>query len=211
MNLRPLHGALAALFLELVAGPARAATDQPRRRQTATVTILVDQVDLTMDRLIDAAKDGGGYFLERDSDHLVLRIAAAHFDAYVALIKSLGVLVERRVENSETTLARATLAAKVTSDEAMLNRYFTAMAGSHSRSDLRTIQASTDELITAVEHGKGELKVMDHDAQFALIDISFKLRNRSPLKITHDNLFPWVETVGLDSLLADFDNPTEEN
>jgi hypothetical protein len=195
-----------ATLLSVAAVPALAVDQRGvQLRETAVeLTVLVKDEDATIDRLAAEATRQGGYFKERAAHRLVARVPEARLESYLATVTAAGTVAERRLTTEDVTAQRAQLAAGLASREAMLKRYFNSMSETSNRDDLQTLQAATGELIAEIEHAKGALRVLDHHARFASVDVSFQVRERRPVRVAHASAFRWLGTVDLNSLLADF-------
>ncbi len=180
------------------------------RGSNAAITVLVDDQDKAVDRLVKEAESHGGYFRERSSTGVVARIPSERLDEYMKVVHGLGTVAERKVTKSDLSERRTRLEAGVATREDMLKRYLANMGQAKDREDLQTIQAATGELIAEIEKSKGSLRVVDHDSRYAEVDVSFKLRDRTPVRLSRETRFTWLSTVGLNQLLNDF-NAIGEN
>lgn len=174
------------------------------RGANAEITVLVDDQDQAVDRLVQEAAAHGGYFRERSATGVVARIPTEKLDAYMKVVQGLGTIAERKVSKADLSELRTRLQSGVASREEMLKRYLANMGQAKDREDLQTIQAATGELIAEIEKSKGSLRVVDHDARYAEVDVSFKLRDRTPVRISRETRFAWLSSVGLNQLLNDF-------
>lgn len=174
------------------------------RGTNAEITVLVDDQDEAVERLVKEAAEHGGYFRERTSTGVVARIPTEKLDAYMRIVHGLGTVAERKVSKSDLSEQRTRLRSGVATREEMLKRYLANMGQAKDREDLQTIQAATGELIAEIEKSKGSLRVVDHDARYAEVDVSFKLRDRTPVRISRETRFAWLSSVGLNQLLNDF-------
>ncbi len=200
------------LLANLAASPTALAVEQTVvqvRGSSAAVTVLVDDQENAVDLLVKEAEARGGYFRERSSTGVIARIPADRLDGYLEVVQGLGKVAERKVQNTDLATTRTRLASEVATREDMLKRYLANMGEAKDRDDLQAIQAATGELIAQIEQAKGSLRVVDHDARFAEVDVSFKLRERRMIRLPYETRFAWLSTVDLNQLLGDFAAPGE--
>jgi hypothetical protein len=175
------------------------------RAERLELTVLGDGAeDELADAVLAQAQAEGGYLKERAGLRLELRVPHAAVPALVAWLEAHGKVVERNVEASDLTAERAGLAAQIATRETMLHDYLGGLSTAPSREDLATIQVASLDLIEQVEKAKGRLRVLDHAAQFAAVEVSLRLRERRSVRASRGNDIGWLNGVDLGSLLSDF-------
>lgn len=170
----------------------------------AEMTIFALDETTAMDALTADAAKLGGYMKLRTPTRLIVRIPTETFDAFIAKASALGTVGERKLSTDDLTDVRRTTRAELASRELMLKDYLAILSQAKTRDDLVEIQSATGTMIQEIEARRGTLRVMDNDAKYALVDMSFQKRDRRPLQSNRETSFAWLRTVDVQQLLSDF-------
>lgn len=173
-------------------------------------TVFVKDEDVAADRLVSEVERLGGYLKERGNGRLVVRVPSPRFDEYLGQLASLGVVGERKILTRDVTQDMHLATTGQSSRSQMLQQYLESLGKTSNREDLSTIQGAAGQLIGEIEKAKGAERVFEHDMRYAKVDITFQKRERKPVRMSREENFKWLGTVGLNQLLSDFAQLPEE-
>jgi hypothetical protein len=182
-------------------GAAAPATD----RCTALVSRMVLKVvnpDDVRARLATAVREAGGFPVLVTDDRLELKLPPERLDDFLKQVAGEGLLLEKTLERQDLTLEIAQLEGQLEAKRVVLAKLRGFFDDSGVQGTLRIEQTMT-ELVTEIEQVKGRLRVLEDRARFALVEISFRFKQRDRL-IYVQSPFDWLNTVNLDRFLGEF-------
>lgn len=191
----------AAAEAQAAGGEQTPATD----RRTALVSRMVLKVvnpDDVRAKLAAAVREAGGFPVLVADDRLELKLPPERLDAFLKQVAGEGLVLEKTLERQDLTLEIAQLDGQLEAKRAVLARLRGFFDDSGVQGTLRIEQTMT-ELVTEIEQVKGRLRVLEERARFALVEISFRFKQRDRL-IYVQSPFDWLNTVNLDRFLGEF-------
>ena len=184
--------------------PAFAQTaDTAPAHVVASLVLKVPQRDQATDALIAEAQRLGGWFAGLSDNGVSLRVPREQADVMISFALAQGLVVERSF-NSEDLSARLTESrARLTAREAALKRYMdllpTASAGA-----VVSVEREINGLIAQIESLKGQIRVLEHHAAWAELNVSFQFRERNAPSRGGSSSFGWINTLNLTDLIEVF-------
>lgn len=196
---------LGAPALAAPSGPAAPPTADARPEQrTAVSASLVLQVSRPVeaaDALVAKARAMGGWFQVRTQDRVELRVPVEHIEALIAEASGAGKVADRGLTRRDLTRdiedARARLAAR----EQVLTRYYEVLDQAGPKA-IFTVERQIVEAIQQIEQLRGRLRVLEDQASFARLDVSFRFRDRQAPRPDGRSSFAWLNTLDVQQVRA---------
>jgi len=171
----------------------------------ASMILKVQRPQETADALIAKARQNGGYFASRSNQQVRFKIPVAQVDAFIEHIAKQGELIGRDFNSSGLTAAIAETSARLKAREEVLARYFEVLQ-SASPEAVVTVEREITSLVQQIEELKGRLRYLNHQAQYADVDVRFQFRDRAAPARDGSSSFPWLNTINLPDLVGAFHN-----
>lgn len=169
----------------------------------AQLVVKVKHPQAVADALVSHARELGGYFSKRTHQQVVFRIPTAHVDGFIDHVDAQGLVVSRSLTNTGLTRNIADAKARLAARESVLARYFSVLdeAGADS---VVTVERTIVGLIEQIEHLKGRIRAMEHQAAYADVVVDFQFRDRAAPVRDGSSSFAWLNTVNLEELIEAF-------
>lgn len=170
----------------------------------SSLTVQVSDRDKTTADAIGKAELLGGYFSSLDEKSVALKVPATKARDLIDFVKANWQPIEEsyRAEEVVTTLdqLRASLKAK----EQLYAQYAKLLANTEAN-DIVDVEASATKIISEIEVLKGQLRALQHRVDYATIVVNFQLLERERPQDNANSPFPWLNTLGLSTLLRGFE------
>lgn len=188
------------LFCALFSGAALA--DKPTHI-TASMVIKVGQRDAAVDALIAEAQRLGGYFASLSTGAVSLRVPVDQIDEVIHFAVQQGLVVDRQFQSRELAAELGELRAKLATREKMLEQYFALLPQARADSVL-TVEYEIVQLVSQIEVLKGRIRLLENQATWAQLDVSFQFRERMAPVRDGSSSFTWLNTLNLADLVESF-------
>ncbi|MCB9763362.1 MAG: DUF4349 domain-containing protein [Alphaproteobacteria bacterium] len=169
----------------------------------ASLVLKVAQPEATRDALIAQAEGAGGWFAGLGPDHVSLRVPPDALPALIDFAEAQGLVADRGYSSVDLTADLVTLRARLESREAMLEQYF-ALLPEASPQSVVTVEREVVRVVSDIEALKGQLRVLEHRATWAELDVSFRFRDRRAPIRDGTSGFAWLNTLNQSDVIDDF-------
>lgn len=176
--------------------PPKAPGGQRLTALTAKLTVKVVHPAEVRKGLIEAARPMGGFPTLVEDQRLVLHVPHARLDAMVDAVAGSGLVISKTLERADLTGEVAQLEALLRSKQAIFARLRRLVDDADATATLR-IEKSMSELVVEMERLGGRLRVERARAAHAVVDVSFRFRQRQRVVYVRSP-FPWLNTVDLE-------------
>ncbi|MCB9741878.1 MAG: DUF4349 domain-containing protein [Alphaproteobacteria bacterium] len=170
---------------------------------SASITVAVTQRDAAAKTLVDAAEDMGGWFAALSDTSVDLRVPADKADALIELALAQGLVTQRSYSSVDLTPRLVELTARLKARQDMLDRYFAILPDAGAKAVV-TVEREIVALVAEIEGLQGQLRVLEHQAQWAQVSVSFQSRSRAAPTRDGSSSFAWINTLNLADLLDSF-------
>lgn len=198
----PAPSAPAASTAPTAASSAPAAAEAPTHVQTALVVQVTD-VAAAQDAAIARAEAAGGWFSGLSDTGVTLQVPVARIAEVEAFARTLGQVVERDYRRDDLSAQLRDQRSALAARERTLDRYFSVLADANARSVV-AVEREINRLVQEIEGYRGRIRVLEHRAAIASVDLSFRFRDRQRPAPSGASNFPWINRVSLDDLLGSF-------
>jgi hypothetical protein len=181
----------------LVFGWAEAA----ETRVMASLVIAVDQREEAADAAVAEAERLGGWFQSRTLAYVSLRIPVDASEALVDVVSSQGKVLDRSLSREDVSQQLADLRARLKAREEVLDRYDAVLATASVKAIL-SVEQQILQAIQHVERLKGQIRVLEQQANFAAVDVSFQFRDRQAPANDGTSSFAWLNTLDVQRVIA---------
>lgn len=170
---------------------------------TAELVVEVHDHERAADELVSAAEQAGGYFASRSDESVRLRVPPTEVETILEEAASFGVVVDRRYRSEDLGLALAETRARLSSREEMLRSFFDVLEEAREDGVVK-VEREILGLVQEIERLRGQVRLMEHRVRLATVEVRFLFHERRPPAPDGDSSFPWLNTIDLSDLLADF-------
>lgn len=188
----------------LLAAPLVGAQPLPDVAIGASLTIQVPDRDAGAARLIERAEALGGYFSVVTEDSLTLKVPSAKANELIAFVKANWQPLQESYRSQALQGAIDQLQARLKAKQELYARYEKLLAEAEAR-DIVEVEAAATQLIREIELLKGQLRGLQHRLDYATVVLNFRLLERQRPSDAGDSPFAWLNTLGLDALLQEFE------
>jgi Domain of unknown function (DUF4349) len=203
MTLRHIAGA-AALWGGLAFGlGASAQTGQPVA-VGASLTIQVSDRDKTAAAAIAKVESLGGYFSLLNDDAVTLKVPAERSRELIDFVKASWKPVEETFRGEDVGASLDELRASLKAKQELFAQFEKLLAAADATGILE-VEAAGARLIGEIETLKGRLGALQHRLDFATVVVNFRLLGRERPRDDDVAPFPWLNAIGLNALLREFE------
>jgi hypothetical protein len=176
---------------------------EPRTAISSTMVLKVSDRNKTADALIADAEKLGGYFSSRTDDQVTLKVPTEDAKSFIADAEKMGKVVERSFSANDVGGHLRELRTLLKSRQQVFQRYF-AVLSSATQSTIVQVEAQMTQLVQEIEGLKGQIRLIQHQLQFAEIVVRFEFRERRPPSRDGNSSFEWLNTVNIADLFEEF-------
>lgn len=180
--------------------PEATSAPQPTR-VTASLTVAVTQWESAADALVASATSQGGWFQSRTRSALSLRVPTAQVDELVALAESQGKVIARSIARDDVGQQIAELRGRLKAREEVLERYYDVLSTASS-SSIVAVEGQVLHAIEQIETLKGQLRLVEDQATYGRVEISFQFRDRAAPVQDGSSSFGWLNTLNVQDVIA---------
>lgn len=188
----------------LLAAPLLWAQPAPDLAIGSSLTIQVPDRDASAARLIAQAEALGGYFSVVTQESLTLKVPTGKANELIAFVKANWKPVQESYRSEALQGAIDQLQARLKAKQELYARYEKLLAEAEAR-DIVEVEAAATQLIREIELLKGQLRALQHRVDYASVVLNFRLLERQRPSEAGDSPFAWLNTLGLESLLREFE------
>jgi len=188
----------------LIAAPLAGAQSTPDLAIGSSLTIQVPDRDASAARLIARAEALGGYFSTVTNDTLTLKVPSGKANELIAYVKANWKPVQESYRSEALQGSIDQLQARLKAKQELYARYAKLLAEAEAR-DIVEVEAAATQLIREIELLKGQLRALQHRLDYASVVLNFRLLERQRPGDAGSSPFAWLNTLGLESLLREFE------
>jgi hypothetical protein len=144
----------------------------------------------------------GGFPMLVEDASLVIKVPPEKLSEMITFIAEQGLVLEKTLERADLTQEIARLEGQLKSKKEMLGRLRGFFDDSNTEATLRIEQTMTS-IVAEIEQIKGQLRVAEERAKWAIVDISFQFHERDKI-VYVSSPFEWLNSVSLDRFLEEF-------
>lgn len=170
----------------------------------SSLTIQVPDRDASAARLIAHAEALGGYFSVVTQDALTLKVPAGKAKELIDFVKANWQPVQESYRSEALQGAIDQLQARLKAKQELYARYEKLLAEAEAR-DIVEVETAATQLIREIELLKGQLRALQHRLDYATVVLNFSLLERQRPGDAGSSPFAWLNTLGLDALLQEFE------
>lgn len=176
---------------------------EPRTAISSSMVLKVSDRNETADALIAAAEGLGGYFSSRSDDQVTLKVPTADAKSFIASTEKHGKVVDRSFSANDVGAHLRELRTLLKSRQQVFQRYF-AVLSSASQNTIVQVEAQMTQLVQEIEGLKGQIRLIQHQLQFAEVVVRFEFRDRRAPSRDGSSSFQWLNTVNIADLFEEF-------
>lgn len=170
----------------------------------SSLTIQVADRDATASKLIARAEALGGYFSVVTNEVLTLKVPTDKATELIAYAKDNWKPLEESYRSEAVLGAMDQLRARLKAKQELLERFEKLLAAADAR-DIVEVESAAAHLIREIEVLKGQLRAMQHRLDYATVVFNFRLLERQRPRDDGRSPFAWLNGLGLDALLEEFE------
>lgn len=167
---------------------------------TVTITVAVESPDEVTHKLINVARDLGGYFTHRHRGEVAFKVPAGRRAELTEAALAQGLVLHRAEQAEDLSQQLLTTRTLLKSRESVLGKYFEIMIGAQFHAVLQVEQQITG-LVQEIEGLKAQLNQLEHRLSFAVVTVRFQFKERRPPVRDGSSAFRWLNTVNLVDVL----------
>lgn len=195
-----------AAYAELpdAAGPTPTLTVMSPRKviYAGLFNVAVGDVDSAVQATRAMAERMGGYMLRMKINAIAIRIPAERFDSAVAEIAKLGAVIDKDITARDVTDQYLDLEMRLRNAKALQKKLVALLEKSQAVRDTLEIEKELQRASMEIERLEGQIKKLSHEVAYSTLTVTFTLTRNAPAETRVKLPFRWLESLGLDELLA---------
>lgn len=169
---------------------------------TADVHMAVFETTKAMDAVEKLARDMGGYLVRRADREIQIRVPAGKFDGSLDEILKLGDVQHKNVSVQDVTEEFVDLTLRIRNLEVVRARLEELLKKADKVPDAIAVERELERVTSQLERMKGRLKLIGELVRFSTITVHFAPRPVDHVDSKVRLPFPWLDSLGLGSLLS---------
>ncbi len=182
--------------------PLAALSDPGDAHVSATLVLRVSDREAAAAQVIAAGEAAGGWFSSLGPDAVSLKIPRAKARALVQDARKLGEVEDRSFSREDLTATLGDLRGLLASREKVLGRYLEVLATASPKSVV-SVEREVTGLVSEIESLEGQIRLLQHRADYADVTVSFRFRNRQAPARDGRSSFAWLNQLNVADLLDD--------
>ena len=169
----------------------------------ATMILKVAHPDATRAQILDLALQHHGHPQLVTDQRVIVKVPPAELNALCEALGKQGLVLDRSMTRTELGPAIAQLEASLRSKQDTFLKLQGFLVDTDVAATL-SIEQQLIALVAEIEQAKGQLRVEQARADWAIADVSFQLQERAAPRAVADSPFPWLNSVELKRFLGEF-------
>lgn len=170
---------------------------------SAGIVLKVGVPEDAADALVAKAEELGGWFQTRSTTSVGFRIPGAQTDAFLEYAGTLGVVADRSFNAQDLTGELVDQRSRLAARESVLDKYYDVLSGANPKAVV-SVERQITGLVAEIEQLRGRIRYLEHQGDYARVDVSFQFRDRSAPVRDGNSSFQWLNTLNLEDLVNDF-------
>lgn len=180
-----------------------AAKMQPASSIKVDLVLKVEDRDKAADAIVASATLVNGYFIEKASNGVKLKVPADKVKHIIDTASKQGQLIQRKIVRRDLARKLLKKRAALKAKQSVRSQYETILLQADVKG-LLYVEKELLKLVSEIEILKGAIRFFEHRIRFAEIKVSFQYENRAAPVATGKSSFAWLNTINLKDLLRDF-------
>lgn len=181
--------------------PNRAAT--PLLIYTAHVHLAVFETTKALLAAEEIMRGAQGYLVRRTDENITFRVPAGKFQSSLQQVLDLGDVLHQSVETRDVTDEFHDVKTRLATLESLRTRLEDLLRRAEKVEDALAVERELERIIEQIERLKGRMKLLRELVAYSTISVEVRPRvERSTVDPTFQLPFPWLQTLGLGSLLS---------
>ncbi len=148
------------------------------------------------------AEKMGGYMLRMKVNAIAIRVPAAKFDSAVAELATLGTVIDKDITVVDVTDKHFDLDMRLRNAKALQKKLIALLDKSQVVRDTLEIEKELQRASMEIERLEGQINKLSHEIAYSTLSVTFTLTHNAPAETRVKLPFRWLESLGLDELLA---------
>ena len=168
------------------------------------LTIQVPDRDAAATALIAKVEALGGYFNSFSNDTVVLKVPAEKSRDLINFVKLEWKPVQESYRAEDVTSAVGQMQARLKAKQELYTRMEKLLVSAEA-GDIIAVETAATKQIAEIEGLKGRLRALQHRMDFSTVTVNFRILQRERPPAEGDSPFEWLNGLGLDNLLREFE------
>ena len=180
---------------------AQETAEGPATKVSATMVVAVSQPEDAADTLVAKAEEVGGWFQGRTTRSVSLRVPVDDVDGVLETAIAQGKVIDRSLTRQDVGQSIALTQGRLDAREDVLDDYYKVL----KKASADSIVAVEQEIVRAIEQIetlKGQLRVLEDQARYGRVDVSFQYRDRAAPARDGTSPFAWLNTLNVQDVIA---------
>ncbi|MBM80483.1 MAG: hypothetical protein CMJ78_07810 [Planctomycetaceae bacterium] len=175
---------------------------------SAMFTVATANVDEAVIRFKKLIEQVGGYLEQRQNSQLVSRVPATHFDQVVDVLPELGMIRSQSIRNEDVTDQHRDLNLRIETAQWSRKRILALLERAEKIEDVLKLEEELRKLTEQIEGLIGKSKHLTNQIAYSTVEVAFvpKAEVSKVSSSGGSSLFPWINSIGADQVLAGFQN-----
>lgn len=169
---------------------------------TAELTMAVFEVDASLARVEELARELGGFLARRDDRAIVIRVPAARFNEALKRVEGFGDVLHRNVVAEDVTEEFLDIEVRLRNARAVRDRLEKLLEKATKIEESIQLERELARVASEIERMEGRLKYLRDRAAFSTLTVRFQPRSPESTAPKDPRLpIDWLDDLGLSRLL----------
>jgi hypothetical protein len=169
---------------------------------TANVTMAVFEVNASLARIEELARELGGFLAKRTDNAITIRVPAQRFDEALKRVEAAGDMIHRNVTAEDVTEEFRDLEVRIKNLRAVRERLTELLAKATKVEESVLIERELERVAMEVDRIEGRMKFLRDRAAFSTITVTFQAKPKEQIGAGSVRLpGSWLYDLGLGRLL----------
>ncbi len=191
------------------APPTTPAAPEAREHTTAiaaSLVVAVTQKDAVADELVAKTRSLGGWFQSRDPGTVSLRVPVDRAEELLDFAATKGKVLDRSFQRTDLGHELTELEGRLEARRSLLAEYDQVLSRATVQS-IVSVQSAILSVIGQIEGYQGRIRLLEDQADYARVDVSFQFLDRSAPARDGSSSFRWLNTLNVQDVIGGFLSP----
>jgi hypothetical protein len=179
---------------------------EPVMQYSANYVFLSGSAENDIQKIVEITNAKNGYVSFRNNEQVHLKIPTNIYLSYCDSLEKQFTVITKESYSNDIAKTIFEKQESIRLQTKLLQDYFTILNNTTSHTSLQSIEREIIYATNQLEQDKGALQVLLFEAGYAFVVIHFKLPRSYSSQMSSESVFPWINQLGVHSLLKDFTN-----
>ena len=161
------------------------------------MTLVVEDIQATLDTIREDAESVGGYMQAMDARSITVKVPADDFQNLIAAVEKLGAVTQKEIKGSDVTEEMRDLRIRLQNAEEIRKRLVALLELIEKVEDALNVEKELGRVTETIELLKGKIRALENQVAYSTLTVH--LNSPVPQRVIKEEIpFPWVTELAGD-------------